>query len=297
MIRAVEAAAQGPERDDPPGADAAARIDGAGIARRAGLEPSRVEVVDRIGSTNQELMARPMHDEPGEPTVLVALRQVAGRGRRGRVWRSDARDSLTMSVSVERRLVPGAPALGGLSIALAVGIARAASALAADVALKWPNDLQRGGRKVAGMLVETRRHGEVERVVAGIGTNLRLPVQVAAHLDQPAAGLLDDAGAHPPSREVVAAAFARALLDAFERFFAHGFADTASRWRQYDALAGREVSVTEDGRELLYGVAQGIDGTGALLVLTAHGPVPVAVGDVSVRARPGAPAAQARGST
>lgn len=261
--------------------------EGAALARAARLDASRVQVVAETDSTNLDLMSRPAEPGAPSPRLLLARRQRAGRGRRGRTWLSDPLDSLTMSVSVQRPRDPSAPALTGLSLALGVALAELAALHAPDVALKWPNDLLRDGRKCAGMLVETRWAGEFERVVVGVGLNWRLSPSLAESLPQ-AGGLLD---ALPPAqtRERIAGEIARALIDAALRFFDEGFGDTAARWARFDALAGREVVVFADGAPPATGVAEGVDRSGALRLRTAQGLRPVFAGEVSVRLA-GAPA-------
>jgi len=260
----------------------AAASDAAAIADAAGLPAQCVEVVETIDSTNRELMARPRHALRGPVSVLLAERQVAGRGRQGRSFFSAPDDSLTFSVALERLRHADSPPLTGLSLALGIAVADQASRHATGIGLKWPNDLQRDGRKCAGMLIETRAAPDHDRVVVGLGLNLRMPAALAARIDQPACGLFDE-NAPMPSRVALAGAFARALIDAAQRFFAIGFGETAQRWARYDVLAGREVRILERGELQLAGRADGIDATGALRVVTPGGVVPVAVGDVSVR--------------
>ncbi|GAA4413903.1 biotin--[acetyl-CoA-carboxylase] ligase [Quisquiliibacterium transsilvanicum] len=271
-----------------PGRSAAADagLDAALIAAAAALPESCVEVVDSIDSTNKELMRRPAGPprSGGAPAVhvLLAVQQVAGRGRRGRVFVSDPLDSLTFSVAIDHCRGAHTPALVGLPLALGVAVAKTASAWAPGIGLKWPNDLLRKGLKCAGMLVETRLSGEHERIVIGLGVNLRLPDALASAIDQPACGLFEAGSAMPP-REELAGRLARALIDAAERFLAEGFGDTALQWAPFDVLAGREVTILEDGRPKLSGRADGLDPTGALRLRTSDGVVAVAVGDVSAR--------------
>lgn len=282
MIAAVDATVPqvAPAPSGGPGLDAAL------LSAAAGLPLSAVEVCESIGSTNRELMRRaPLPLAAGSAAachVLLAGRQVAGRGRRGRVWLSDPADSLTFSVAIDHRRTQATPPLVGLSLALGVAMAGVASRLAPGVGLKWPNDLLRDGRKCAGMLVEARSTGDLERIVMGLGVNLRLPEAIARTIDQPACGLLDGADA-VPRREELAGRFARALIDATLRFLAEGFADTAARWAPYDVLQGREVTILEDGRARIVGRAVGLDGSGALQLATPSGVVAVSVGDVSAR--------------
>lgn len=261
---------------------AAGAVDPADVARAAGLDPSQVRVVDKVGSTNDELMEQPFDDAFGRPRVLIACEQTAGRGRRGRTWFSDPEASLVLSVALSRRVEPHSPVLAGLSLALGVALAQYASRFEREVALKWPNDLLVRSRKVAGILVESRRSGDRERVVAGVGLNLQMPAHLAEVLDQPAAGLFDGMTA-PPPRATIAGELAAALIAAIERFFIEGLADTAQRWRTFDALAGLEVDVLAASGTCLTGRAEGIDATGALRVRSGDCVVPVIAGDVSVR--------------
>jgi len=276
-----------PDQQTGRSAATAAGLDAALIAAAAALPASCVEVVDSIDSTNKELMRRPAGPPGpgGAPAVhlLLAVQQVAGRGRRGRSFVSDPQDSLTFSVAIDHRRGALTPALVGLPLALGVAVAKTASAWVPGIGLKWPNDLLRNGRKCAGMLVETRLSGELERIVIGLGVNLRLPDALARAIDQPACGLFEPGAAMPP-REELAARFARALIDAAERFLSAGFGDTAAQWAPFDVLAGREVTILEDGRAKLAGRADGLDPTGALRLRTSGGGVvAVAVGDVSAR--------------
>src|SRR5918911_3234723 len=110
----------------------------------------RVRVLGRCTSTNELLLAEGCAD-----VLLAAEEQTAGRGRRGRRWRSAPGKGVTFSMAklVQRPLRE----LGGLSLAAGVGVARALRALgAAEVGLKWPNDLVVGDAKLGGILVQTR---------------------------------------------------------------------------------------------------------------------------------------------
>ena len=106
-----------------------------------------VEVLPEIDSTNTELMRRARAGQT-EPTLLVAERQTAGRGRMGRPWQSAVGDSLTFSLGL-----PLAPKdWSGLSLAVGLSVAES---LHAEICLKWPNDLWWQERKLAGILIET----------------------------------------------------------------------------------------------------------------------------------------------
>lgn len=258
------------------------------LARLAGFAPAEVECVDEIPSTNTELLRRPLTATP-QVRLLLARHQTAGRGRRGRVWTSGVEDSLTFSLSVERCLREDSPPLMGLSLALGVAVAQALTGLGVPgLALKWPNDVLRDGGKLAGMLLEVRSAGALERVVIGLGVNLHLSESLSASIDQPIRGAFDGL-AQPPSRLQAAAALASALRARTQRFHREGFAGTGREWAACDFLAGAEVVVLDQGREVLSGRADGLGPGGELRVWQDDRLHLVAVGDVSVRRRPARP--------
>src|SRR5258706_5656931 len=112
-----------------------------------------VEVLDQCPSTNTVLAQRAAAGAP-HGTVLVCEHQSAGRGRRGNSWITEVGGSLAFSILW--RFPRGAGALGGLSLAVAVGAAKALERLGTEgVEVKWPNDLYCAGRKLGGILIES----------------------------------------------------------------------------------------------------------------------------------------------
>jgi len=158
------------------------------LKERLGLQAGRfdVDALAECDSTNSELMRRADRGAPAG-TVIVADRQRAGRGRRGRSWLSSPEASLTFSLLWR---FPGSPTrLSGLSLAVGVGLARALGGLGAPgVRLKWPNDvlLATNGdfAKLAGILVELASDRRGTQAVIGIGINLRLSAATQAAIDQ-----------------------------------------------------------------------------------------------------------------
>lgn len=249
-----------------------------------------VEVAAQIDSTNAELMRRARAGRL-TPTLLAAESQTAGRGRLGRPW--DSRPGAIGAALSFSLGLPMAPAdWSGLS--LAVGLA-AAEALHPDVRIKWPNDLWVGGRKLAGILVETAGAGAPDApraVVIGIGLNV-LPQDGASaspgRPDRP--GAADGRGALfatapawlqalRPDLDAPAALLALAgpLVQALRRFEREGFAPLVGRYAARDALAG-PVRLS-DGTE---GVSLGVGAGGELRVQTADGVREVRTAEVSVR--------------
>ena len=160
--------------------------------------------------------------------------------------------------------------------------------------LKWPNDIQWGDAKLAGILIETSQMPGARHpcVVAGIGINLHGAQTLAAQLNRDITDLStilsSEPGSEPLSTRVLSpavlvATIAQAWQDAFDAYAASGYAAFQERFNTVDALAARPVQVVDQGRVLHTGTAQGTDSIGRLLVASAAGVLPILVGDVSVR--------------
>lgn len=244
-----------------------------------------VDALAECESTSTLLLERAAHGAPAG-SVLVADRQTAGRGRRGRHWQSDPESSLTFSLLW--RFDGGVERLSGLSLAVGVAVARALEACgAAGVALKWPNDVlhldaQRHA-KLGGILVELQGERHSMLAVIGIGLNLRAPAVPAADLAYPAAGL---AQALPelPERHDLLARLLIELADVLDRFGRDGFAALRDEWQARNAWQDAPVRLLHDGRVEKEGVCRGADADGALLVETAAGIERCLSGDLSLRA-------------
>lgn len=279
MIAAVDSLARnpGPTTGIPDVPELRAR-DIARVRKAIADEGLRIEHVDSIASTNEALLARPFVESPAPPAALVAAQQSAGRGRRGRSWHGDPQASLMFSLSLEH--LHRHRATAGMSLAAGVALAEALAPLVPDISVKWPNDLLRGERKCAGILVEVRRQGELERLVVGVGLNLLRPADAPA-IEQRVGGLFDEAV--PVSRNALLGALLGALLSMWDDFSVDGLARFVDRWRRFDALAGAEVAILDGERRLMEGRADGIDASGALRIVTTRGLRHAVVGEVSVR--------------
>jgi BirA family biotin operon repressor/biotin-[acetyl-CoA-carboxylase] ligase len=190
--------------------------------------------------------------------VVVADEQLAGRGRRGRTWSAPAGSSLLASIIVRPHLPQSL--LSTLSLATAVAVAEALRQVAGvEARLKWPNDVLVGGKKIAGILLESRLAGSAAVTIIGIGINLgqrEFPPDLAAS----ATSVALETG-RAPARESVLSA----LLEAFDvwraRLEDEGFAPVREGWRRLSDTLGRRVTV-----DAVTGVATDLDIDGALLV-------------------------------
>ncbi|MFJ2232572.1 biotin--[acetyl-CoA-carboxylase] ligase [Streptomyces sp. NPDC087859] len=247
-----------------------------------------VDVVQRTGSTNNDLVGLAVKGEAEEGAVLVAEEQTAGRGRLDRQWTAPARSGLFFSVLLKPAGVPVArwgwlPLLTG--VAVATGLTRAAGI---DTALKWPNDLlvSIGGeeRKVGGILAE--RAG-ADGVVVGVGINVTLREQ---ELPVPQAGSLLLAGAITTDRDPLLRAVLRSLEEWYGRWREAGGDPAASGLQETYAAGcatlGRTVRAELPGDRSITGEAVAVDGDGRLVIATEEGvQEPVGAGDI-VHLRP-----------
>lgn len=227
------------------------------------------DVAWTLDSTNSELLRRRTPAQGVE--VLLAERQLGGRGRLGRAWASPLAANLYLSLA--RGFGCGLAGLGGLGLVAGVASAEALRALGYGmVRLKWPNDLvvvdAAGGglRKLGGLLVEG---GGIDagrvRAVVGLGLNVRMPAAVAAGIDQPWCELGSLPHPAPPGRNGLAPALIAALVPALEQFEREGLAPFLPRHAALDALAGRPVEVRAGG-VVHAGRALGLAPDGALRV-------------------------------
>ncbi|GGY01966.1 biotin--[acetyl-CoA-carboxylase] ligase [Streptomyces djakartensis] len=249
---------------------------------------SEVDVVQRTGSTNSDLVARAGEGRAAEGAVLVAEEQTAGRGRLDRQWSAPPRSGLFFSVLLTPGEVPVArwgwlPLLTG--VAVATGLSRAAGV---DTALKWPNDLlvTVGGeeRKAGGILAERAGDGGV---VIGVGINVSLK---ADELPVPTAGSLGLAGAVSTDRDPLLRGVLRSLEEWYGKWRAAG-GDAGACGLQEAYVAGcatlgREVRAELPGDRAVVGEAVAVDGDGRLVLATGEGvQEPVGAGDI-VHLRP-----------
>jgi BirA family biotin operon repressor/biotin-[acetyl-CoA-carboxylase] ligase len=244
----------------------------------------RIHFLEEVASTNDEAHrladAGALHGE-----VVIAERQTEGRGRRGRRWVDSPGNSLLFSVVLRPAISPvRAPEL---ALAAAVAVCEAARDLGAGSArIKWPNDVECEGRKLAGLLAELRTEGvAVRHAVLGVGLNCGTARgEFPDELRQTATSLSLERG-EPVARPL---AFAR-ILEALDEWLAlhdvEGFAPVRERFLQLSSTLGRRVRVEvgESGAGLrtVEGDAVDLAEDGALVVREEGGAlVRVVAGEV-----------------
>lgn len=226
-----------------------------------------LQVLQECDSTNLQLQALARNGAPAG-TLLLAEKQTAGRGRRGRSWHQGPQ---SLAFSLLWRLPDDRPASG---LSLAVGLA-VAEALPVDARLKWPNDILLDGRKIAGILIES---AGPQRFVIGIGINLG----DLGNLPQEIAGIAG--GIRAGDRTQILARILDRLVVVLDAFSAHGFAPLQSRWQARHAYQDLAVNLFfSEGGDPVQGVCRGVDANGELLLETATCIQTIASGEVSLR--------------
>lgn len=220
---------------------------------------STIRTVAQTGSTNADMLAL-ARSGAEEGAWLRAERQTAGRGRLGRAWASPVGNFYGSTLV---RLRPTDPPAATLALMAAVALDEAAAPFtAAELQLKWPNDLLLGGAKLAGILLERVD----EAVVIGIGVNLAHHPDLP---DRPTTSL----GAH--GRPVAPDVFAETLVEAVGRWLgrwrSEGLGPVRARWLDRAHPTGTAlVAWMPDGEEV-EGLFDGLDPDGALILRLAHG--------------------------
>ena len=239
------------------------------FARNLVFEPS-------VGST-MDLARDAAHHGAPEGTLALADEQTAGRGRLGRSWVAPPATNLLSTLilrppqSMLRQIAMAAP----LAV---VDALRDTCGLSSDI--KWPNDVQIGGKKLAGVLIETEIEENRATALVGTGINVNVDTRKIEEIADIATSLAAELG-RQIEREPLLASY---LLN-FERLYTEALAGVSprGRWREALVTLGRRVTATQSGG-ITEGVAEDVDDGGSLLVRTDDGRlIAVEAGDVTLR--------------
>lgn len=219
---------------------------------------------DLVESTNdlaREFALAGAHDLP---LAIRALRQTRGRGRGSHTWWSDA-GSLTCTLLID----PNAHALRReheptVALATAVAIVDAISEFSPRdrLGLRWPNDVELGGRKLGGILPERIVTPFGPRLAIGIGLNVTTDLSKAPDDVRRLAVSLAETCARAPTTDAIFLSILQQFANAIDRL-AQDDHTLASRWDSLDLLRGCLVEV-DLGPRIVAGVGRGIDRAGAL---------------------------------
>ena len=235
----------------------------------------------QIGSTNDEALALAIRDAP-HGTVVVAEEQTSGRGRMRRHWVSSSMRGIYMSILLRAPLpIRDAPQSTLVAALALVKVLKTTHNLSA--AIKWPNDVLVGEKKVCGILTEMQSDPELTRfIIIGIGINVNQGREdLEGPFRYPATSVAAEVGGAVKRQEILVHYLQQFETD-FDRFLTTGFASLLHELETASATIGRTISV-QCGDAQCVGKALGFTPQGALRLLGEDGREQIIwAGDVSL---------------
>ncbi|MBL6734462.1 MAG: biotin--[acetyl-CoA-carboxylase] ligase [Shewanellaceae bacterium] len=227
--------------------------------------PCRIFYFQSVDSTNHFLLKNQSQLQAGD--LCIAEHQTQGRGRQGKTW--IAAYGRSVCFSLIHRLANGFGDMSGLSLVVGIAIADCLKSLGIkDVALKWPNDVYRQSKKLAGILIESNHdqsHGGTTLII-GVGLNLihSQPLSQSSFAD------LADKAHLPDFKSRLVIALWHAIQAALISYEGHGFASFQQRWQLFDLYYQKQVCIY-DGLKTYVGRHDGIDHKGYLILAQRDG--------------------------
>ncbi|XXK59075.1 biotin--[acetyl-CoA-carboxylase] ligase [Porticoccaceae bacterium nBUS_09] len=228
----------------------------------------RLKILSVVDSTNRYAREQAAnHASSG--LVVLAEKQTAGRGRRGKVWVSPLASNIYMSVVWD--FSGAGDTLKGLSLAIGVAVRRALLKLGvADIKLKWPNDIFVNGKKLGGILLEMIGDPSAEcSVIVGIGINVLMSESSAEAIDQDWTDL-QKASSVTISRNELVACLITETFEVLGNFQRTGFSVYRAEWQVADLLKNQSGTISKD-RESVSGIVLGVDNSGSLRMRLSDG--------------------------
>ena len=236
----------------------------------------RVIYYPSLASTN-EVAKQEAQQGAAEGTIVIARQQIAGRGRLKRVWLSPEG-----SISLSIILYPTLDHLPSLIMLASLAVVRSIRVVTGlEVQIKWPNDVLVGGKKVSGILIESRVRGStVDYAVIGIGVNVNLRLSDFPDIVTTATSLSEEL-----VRDVSLLAITRRLLIEVENLYLVLLAGGPiyEDWRDSLVTLGQKVYL-ESGGAVCEGIAESVGRDGSLLLRHSDGSLSeIVAGDITLR--------------
>jgi len=206
--------------------------------------------------------------EEGE--VVVADRQLRGKGRLDRPWLSPPGVNLYVSIILRPPIaVRYAPLI---TLMAAVATAKAAKGISGlQPRIKWPNDLLINGKKVAGLLNELKsKAGEVDFVILGIGINVNMTLEMIPEEMRPIVTSLREELGYDISRVEFLSTLLREVEGEYQAFLTGETERILRQWEELSQMVGKVVEM-KSFHEVIRGRVKGIDSDGSLLLSAPDG--------------------------
>lgn len=239
-----------------------------------------VIVHDSLGSTNATAV-KLVGEQVAAPFIVLAERQTAGRGRRGRKWISPFGENIYYSLTL--RIDGGMRQIEGLSLLVGLAVLKTLRAAGVQQAgLKWPNDVLVGQRKIAGILLELIGDpADVCHVIIGVGINVNMTD--ATEVDQLWTSVRLETGLHV-NRNRLAGELSSNIQAYLVEHQSKGFSAFRAEWESNHLWQGRAVDLLT-GAHAVQGTVLGIDAQGALRLQVGGEERVFSGGELSLRLR------------
>jgi BirA family transcriptional regulator, biotin operon repressor / biotin---[acetyl-CoA-carboxylase] ligase len=218
-----------------------------------------------VTSTNEVACTFAENGAP-EGGLVISETQTRGRGRMGRSWVSPPGVGLYFSIILRPEMkIDEIPSMTLVASGAIVEALRSTAGVHPSV--KWPNDVFIGGKKVCGVLTETRGHSDrTDFIVLGIGINVNTE---AGKLPEQATSIKAETG-RDTDRVLLLRSVLQRIESSYDIFRKEGFEVFRRGLKDMSNMLGKTIS-TENNRKAVFGKAVDIDERGALVVKDASG--------------------------
>lgn len=216
---------------------------------KTGRIGKKIIVYDRTSSTNS-IAAEYVKDKKSDGLVIFAEEQSSGRGRAGHKWTTGRADSILCSIILTKTMMNAEL----LSVTCAVAVA---DCLGRNAKIKWPNDIIFNGKKIAGILLESKRSGSGCAYIIGIGINCHQKQSSFSGELKPIATSIDIENGAFCDR----ISLAKRLLTSMEYWLEiaeKSEKEITGKWRELSIQLGHRVTVIFNGKKFT-GNCIGID--------------------------------------
>lgn len=223
----------------------------------------KIKKYNELSSTNT--FALEHISELNDKDVIVAQRQLSGRGRFNREWLCDDTPNLYMTIVIKPCEIASFP-FQNMTQYLALKVCEVLEDYGVEASLKWPNDVIVKGAKISGILSEAHsENSAINGLALGIGVNLNLKYETILKINQKATSLNMILG-----KEVCVDEFSKKLLDSFfgsyDEFIKSGFSIIKEDYVSRCSFLGQKIKVSSLDTESFY-VAKNINEDGTLTVI------------------------------
>lgn len=220
-----------------------------------------IEVLTFVDSTNDYLLNK---TEYTANYAVFAEQQTAGRGQFQRTWYSNFGKNIALSVLWQFSIPLNQ--LTGLTLVIGVAVIKALEKYGLKgIQLKWPNDIMHEGKKLAGILVESRSiEQKIKKMVIGIGLNLYNPLTPSSINDHAITSIFS-LQKKTPRRNQLAGLILKNLILSLIDFEAKGLNFFMGDLQRLDSLSGKLI-IIKNQNHLLEGIGKGINLQGQLCV-------------------------------